>query len=176
MHLRPSPSFLGQARFLAPPMYVKWDQPKPYAPNSTKCGPSGPDRPPRRPCMSNGTSPGHTRPTRRSAGHLDLIGRSFFRNSNPGSRTTSGVQVPRRVHAEVPQLGHCIPRACPAQGMQDRRRTSDARPRAYSHILISIPPKYSVAKSAVVVVGPCLVWRLMAGRISGMGATILLIS
>src|SRR4029077_15153850 len=56
-----------------------------------------------------------------------------------------GVQVPRRVHAEVPQegavwanqaaLGHCIPRACPAQGMQDRRRTSDARPRAYAIIV-----------------------------------------
>src|SRR6478609_9078493 len=55
-----------------------------------------------------------------------------------------GVQVPRRVHAEVPQegavwanqaaLGHCIPRACPVQGMQDRRRTSDARPRAYADI------------------------------------------
>src|SRR6516165_7202909 len=93
-----------------------------------------------------------------------------------GPAQAMGVQVPRRVHAEVPQLGHCIPRACPAQGMQDRRRTSDARPRAYSHILILIPPKYSVAESAVVVVGPCLVWRLMAGRISGMGATILLIS
>jgi len=64
----------------------------------------------RRPCMSNGTSPSHTRPTRRSAGHLDLI-----------------------------------------------------------DILISIPPKYSLVESAVVVVGPCLVWRLMAGRISGMG-------
>src|ERR1700720_3023422 len=55
-----------------------------------------------------------------------------------------GVQVPCRVHAEIPQegavwtnqaaLGHCIPRACPAQGMQDRRRTSDARPRAYADI------------------------------------------
>jgi REP-associated tyrosine transposase len=55
-----------------------------------------------------------------------------------------GVQVPRRVHAEVPQegavlanqaaLGHRIPRACPAQGMQDRRRTFDARPRAYADI------------------------------------------
>ena len=55
-----------------------------------------------------------------------------------------GGQVPRRVHAEVPQegavwanqaaLGHCIPRACSAQGMQDRRRTSDARPRAYADI------------------------------------------
>src|ERR1700755_2100156 len=55
-----------------------------------------------------------------------------------------GVQVPCRVHAEVPQegavwayqaaLGHCISRACPAQGMQDRRRTSDARPRAHADI------------------------------------------
>src|SRR4029077_16491929 len=55
-----------------------------------------------------------------------------------------GVQVPCRVHAEVPQEaavwanqaapGHCISRACQAQGMQDRRRTSDARPRAYADI------------------------------------------
>src|SRR6516165_10399015 len=55
-----------------------------------------------------------------------------------------GVQVPCRVHAEVPQEAavwanqaaprHCISRACQAQGMQDRRRTSDARPRAYPDI------------------------------------------
>src|SRR5262245_42575425 len=55
-----------------------------------------------------------------------------------------GVQVPCRVHAEVPQEGavwadqaapgHCITRACPAQGMQDRRRAPDARPCAYADI------------------------------------------
>ena len=55
-----------------------------------------------------------------------------------------GVQVPCRVHAEVPQEaavwanqaapGHCISRACQAQGMQDRRGTSDARPCAYADI------------------------------------------
>src|ERR1700719_1996582 len=55
-----------------------------------------------------------------------------------------GVQVPCRVHAEVPQEAavwanqaaprHCIPRACPAQGMQDRRRTPDARPCAHADI------------------------------------------
>src|SRR6516225_11060748 len=55
-----------------------------------------------------------------------------------------GVQVPCRVHAEVPQegtvwanqaaLGYCIPRACSPQGMQDRRRTFDAGPRAYADI------------------------------------------
>ena len=55
-----------------------------------------------------------------------------------------GVQVPCRVHAEVPQEAaiwanqapprHCISRACQPQGMQDRRRTSDARPRAYPDI------------------------------------------
>ena len=38
------------------------------------------------------------------------------------------------VWANQAALGHCIPRACPAQGMQDRRRTSDARPRAYADI------------------------------------------
>src|SRR5262245_29873041 len=55
-----------------------------------------------------------------------------------------GVQVPCRVHAQVPQegaiwanqaaLGYCIPRACPTQGMQDRGRKPDARPRAYADI------------------------------------------
>src|SRR5215471_16659570 len=55
-----------------------------------------------------------------------------------------GVQVPCRVHAEVPQEAavwanqaaprHCISRACQAQGMQDRRRTSDVRPCAYPDI------------------------------------------
>ena len=55
-----------------------------------------------------------------------------------------GVQVPCRVHAEVPQevavwanqaaLGHRIPRACPAQGMQDRGRAPDARPCAHVDI------------------------------------------
>src|SRR5262245_57475989 len=55
-----------------------------------------------------------------------------------------GVQIPCRVHAEVPQEaavranqavpGNCISRACQAQGMQDRRRTSDAGPCAYPDI------------------------------------------
>src|SRR6516165_7461489 len=55
-----------------------------------------------------------------------------------------GVHVPCRVHAEVPQEAavwanqaaprHCISRACQAQGMQDRRRTSDAGPCAYPDI------------------------------------------
>src|SRR5215469_5036789 len=55
-----------------------------------------------------------------------------------------GVQVPCRVHAEVPQegvvwpnpaaLGHCIPRACSAQGMPDRGRAPAARPCAYADI------------------------------------------
>src|SRR6516225_7473584 len=55
-----------------------------------------------------------------------------------------GVHVPCRVHAEVPQEAavwanqaaprHCLSRACQAQGMQDRRRTSDARPCAYPDI------------------------------------------
>src|SRR5215471_3295648 len=55
-----------------------------------------------------------------------------------------GVQVPCRVHAEVPQEGavwanqaapgHCIPRTCPTQGMQDRRRALDARSRPYTDI------------------------------------------
>ena len=55
-----------------------------------------------------------------------------------------GVQVPRRVYAEVPQegdvwpnpaaLGHCIPRACSAQGMPDRGRAPAARPCAYADI------------------------------------------
>src|SRR6516225_5461040 len=55
-----------------------------------------------------------------------------------------GVHVPCRVHAEVPQEAavwanqaaprHCLSRACQAQGMQDRRRTFDARPCAYPDI------------------------------------------
>ena len=62
---------------------------------------------------------------------------------SPGPRDM-GVQVPCRVHAKVPQEaavwanqaapGHCISRACPAQGMQDRRRAPDARPRPYADI------------------------------------------
>ena len=48
------------------------------------------------------------------------------------------------IHAEVPQeaavwanqaaLGHCIARACAAQGMSDRGGTPDARPRSYADI------------------------------------------
>src|SRR4029077_14121562 len=55
-----------------------------------------------------------------------------------------GVQVPCRVLAEVPQEGaiwadqaaarNCISRACPAQGVQDRRGTPDARPCPYLDI------------------------------------------
>src|SRR5215831_3864709 len=55
-----------------------------------------------------------------------------------------GVQVPCRVHAEVPQevavwanqaaLGECIPRACPAQRMPDRGRALDARSCAHVDI------------------------------------------
>src|SRR5215469_7975555 len=55
-----------------------------------------------------------------------------------------GVQVPCRVHAEVPQevavwanptaLGQCIRRARPAQGMPDRGRALDARPCAHADI------------------------------------------
>src|SRR5262245_21294636 len=54
------------------------------------------------------------------------------------------VQVPCRVHSEVPQevavwanqtsLGQCIPRACPAQGMPDRGRALDARSCAHVDI------------------------------------------
>src|SRR5262245_24003996 len=56
-----------------------------------------------------------------------------------------GVQVPCRVHSEVPQevavwenptvLGQCIPRARPAQGMPDRGRALD--PRSCAHVDIN---------------------------------------
>src|SRR5262249_46950490 len=69
--------------------------------------------------------------------------RNVRRSQSPEPRDM-GVQVPCRVHAEVPQevavwanqaaLGHRIPRACPAQGMQDRGRAPDARPCAYVDI------------------------------------------
>src|SRR5262249_52388495 len=39
------------------------------------------------------------------------------------------------VWANQTALGQCIPRACPAQGMPD-----------HVHMLISIPPKYSVSE------------------------------
>ena len=55
-----------------------------------------------------------------------------------------GVQVPCRVHTEVPQesvvwanpaaLWHSIPRACSAQGVPNRGRAPDARPRAHADI------------------------------------------
>src|SRR5262245_56747616 len=80
-----------------------------------------------------------------------------------------GVQVPCRVYAEVPQEAavwanpaaprHCISRACAAQGMQDRRRTPDAGPCAdHVHMLISIPPKYSVAEVIGYLKGKSSIW------------------
>src|SRR5580700_9267230 len=77
-----------------------------------------------------------------------------------------GVQVPYRVYAEVPQEGavwanqaapgRCIPRTGPAQGMQDRRRAPNARSRV--HMLISIPPKYSVAEVIGYLKGKSSIW------------------
>ena len=55
-----------------------------------------------------------------------------------------GVKVPCRVLTEVPQegavwadqaaTGHCISRACQAQGMQNRRGAPDGQPYAYPDI------------------------------------------
>src|SRR5215475_9067778 len=64
-----------------------------------------------------------------------------------------GVQVPCRVHVEVPQevavwanqaaLGECIPRAC--QRKECRIEEGHLMP-DHVHMLISIPPKYSVSE------------------------------
>src|SRR5262249_6583049 len=69
--------------------------------------------------------------------------RSLSRPQPPEPRDM-GVQVPCRVHTEVPQevavwanptaLGQCIPRARPAQGMPDRGRALDARSCAHVDI------------------------------------------
>ena len=66
------------------------------------------------------------------------------RDHNSPEPRDMGVQVPCRVHAEVPQEGvvwanpaspgYCIPRAGPAQGMPDRGRAPDARPCAHADI------------------------------------------
>jgi putative transposase len=76
-----------------------------------------------------------------------------------------GVQVPCRVHAKVPQevavwanqaaLGQCIPQACPAQGMPNRGRALEPD---HVHMLISIPPKYSVSEVIGYLKGKSSIW------------------
>jgi len=73
-----------------------------------------------------------------------------------------GVQVPCRVHSEVLQevavwanqaaLGHCIPRA-------RRRRIEDGHLMPdHMHMLISIPPKYSVSGVIGYLKGRSSIW------------------
>ena len=76
-----------------------------------------------------------------------------------------GVQVPCRVHAEVPQevavwanqaaLGKCIPRAC--QRKECRIEEGHLMP-DHVHMLISIPPKYSVSEVIGYPKGKSSIW------------------
>jgi putative transposase len=77
-----------------------------------------------------------------------------------------GVQVPCRVYAEVPQeaavwanqaaLGQCIPRACPAH-KECRIEEGHLMP-DHVHMLISIPPKYSVSEVIGYLKGKSSIW------------------
>jgi len=76
-----------------------------------------------------------------------------------------GVQVPCRVHVEVPQevavwanqaaLGECIPRAC--QRKECRIEEGHLMP-DHVHMLISIPPKYSVSEVIGYPKGKSSIW------------------
>src|SRR5262249_27970100 len=82
-----------------------------------------------------------------------------------------GVQVPCRVHAEVPQevavwanqaaLGECIPRAC--QRKECRIEEGHLMP-DHVHMLISIPPKYSVSEVIGYPKGKSSIWIAETGE------------